>query len=115
MPLSTTKCTSESRSFSIVLEASGGATTISNATLVSFCDPGPLRDLLDKSYASDIAFMSAFCAKGGILQVSRMRDGLGNVEAKFELVGGLPTIEVSGGGSGAIAGLRLALQWSASA
>jgi len=103
----------ESRSFSAFVTTASIGDTVDNADLLSLCEGGPLRDVLDGTYASADAFLEAFGAAGGSMSVVNSTGG--NVVVVLDVDGsGKPRLDVVSGGAGARAALRMELAWSAS-
>lgn len=61
------------QSFSITFASINGTDTVSNTALLALCERGALFNLLNASYADVAAFLAAWAAKGGILDVQSDR------------------------------------------
>jgi hypothetical protein len=103
-------------SVSSTVTTSVGATTdtISNAALLALCDRGDLYDFFNTSFASDAAVVSAFSAKGGLLNV------ISTVATAPSAIlwtrdGGKPSLSLTiAAGAAGTATIRISMSYSAS-
>lgn len=101
------------RSASFRIETITALDTVSNASLLTVCAEGPLKNILDSEYlgvGGTVNFINAFGGAGGLLSWSA--DDAINVYWALS-AGFKPELKVTSSG-GAYATVRLALSWSAS-
>lgn len=100
-------------SVSATVVTTAGPDTVSNAALLALADDmrGPLHAFLNTTFASQAAVVSAFAARGGLLNVSSTAV---NPDVSWSLDGGKPALALANTTNGATCSLRIALSYSAS-
>jgi hypothetical protein len=99
-------------SVSATAVTTAGPDTISNAALLALADDarGALFNFLNTTFASAAAAVSAFAAKGGILNVSSTAAA---PDVAWALDGGKPSLALSNTTNAATCSIRIALSYSA--